>query len=168
MLHKLSVCPEVQLTDGTAGAGRAATALVLLASAMLHDVGGEVRLAGGAPSLQTRSLLTVSVSSLQGLLDSLQQRDETHVTHVLDRHYLLLVRESVHMTLEVLLVMTSDVANIAEELAGGLRHSVFDLLRSVCVLLWGVNNAVPKLSRRRRRSSLPSRCRQTVSNFEWD
>ncbi len=71
MLHKLSVCPEVQLTDGTAGAGRAATALVLLASAMLHDVGGEVRLAGGAPSLQTRSLLTVSVSSLQGLLDSL-------------------------------------------------------------------------------------------------
>ncbi len=70
------------------------------------------------------------------------------------------------MTLEVLLVMTSDVANIAEELAGGLRRSVFDLLRSVCVLLWGVNNAVPKLSRRR--SSLPSRCRQTVSNFEWD
>ncbi len=39
------------------------------------------------------------------------------------------------MTLEVLLVMTSDVANIAEELAGGLRRSVFDLLRSVCVLL---------------------------------
>ncbi len=35
-------------------------------------------------------------------------------------------------------------------------------------LLWGVNNAVPKLSRRRRRSSLPSRRRQTVSNFEWD
>ncbi len=31
--------------------------------------------------------------------------------------------------------MTSDVANIAEELAGGLRRSVFDLLRSVCVLL---------------------------------
>ncbi len=31
---------------------------MLLASAMLHDVGGEVRLAGGAPSLQTRSLLT--------------------------------------------------------------------------------------------------------------
>ncbi len=72
VLHKLSVCPEVQLTDGAAGAGRAATALVLLASAMLHDVGGEVCLAGGAPSLQTRSLLTVSVSSLQGLLDSLQ------------------------------------------------------------------------------------------------
>lgn len=34
--------------------------LVLLGSAMLHDVGGEVRLAGGAPSLQTRSLVTVT------------------------------------------------------------------------------------------------------------
>ncbi len=34
--------------------------------------------------------------------------------------------------------------------------------------VWAVNNASPKLTRRRRRSSLPSRRRQTVSNFEWD
>ncbi len=36
------------------------------------------------------------------------------------------------------------------------------------VSVWSVNNAFSKLSRRRRRSSLPSRRRQTVSNFEWD
>ncbi len=32
--------------------------------------------------------------------------------------------------------------------------------------VWCVNNAIPKISRRR--SSLPSRRRQTVSNSEWD
>lgn len=49
-----------------------------------------------------QKLSPVFASSLQGLLDSRQQRDETRVTHVLDLHHLLLVRQSVHMALEIL------------------------------------------------------------------
>ncbi len=54
-------------------------------------------------------------------------------------------------------------------LVGNPRHlSLGDVRSLIALVVWGVNNAIPKLSRRRRRSSLPSRRRQTVSNFEWD
>lgn len=86
--------------------------------------------------LHVTLLLSLFVCSLKRLLHSRQQGDQTCVAHVLDLHHPLLVRNTVHMTPEVLLVVAGDAAEVAVKLVGALSHTILSFLLAVLASQW--------------------------------